>query len=135
MDQSDLLRQLSSDIREFRSEINAKVDTISTKLSDLDKQQSIQGKDIEFIKQEDSKQNKLLDEHIEGVNQVREQNQLMKDTLLATFQAKATELEKRLKKLEGPGQWLKQTLWLIVTAGSIAYAIYYVSQLIHLLPK
>lgn len=131
----ELLKQVVTSLREFRTEVNGQLTNQSAQIANIDKQQVAQGKDIEFMKQEDLRQNKLLEEHIEGVKQVREQNTLMKESLLTTFQSKATELEKRIKKLEGPGQWLKQTLWIIATAGAVAYALYHINLLLHILPK
>lgn len=135
MDQKGLLQEVISTLRDFRKETSEGISSLAEKVAHLDKQVSLQAKDIEFIKQEDAKQNKLLDEHIEGVRQVREQNLALKENIMLEMQKKNSELEKRIKKLESPWQWVKTTLWLVGVLGALAYALYQIAQLIQILPK
>jgi hypothetical protein len=133
MKDNDLLIQIAANLTDFRKEINNKVDSLATKVANLDKQTALQAKDIEFIKQEDAQQNKLLEEHIAGVKEVRNQNILLKEQLWMEIQSKNEALEKRVKKLEKPGEWLKTTIWLMVTLGGAAYGIYQILEFLQIL--
>ena len=108
--------------------VNKKLDDLTGSVASLDKQQALQAQEIAFIKKEDAEQNKLLAEHIEGTKQVREQNNLVKESMLAALQSTKEELEKRIKKLESPINWLKQTGTVILGAGALAYAIHQIEK-------
>jgi len=135
MEDTQLLRQVAEDIRDFRQEVNSKLDSLGHQVSELDKQVSVQAKEIEFIKKEDIRTNNSLEEHIAGVQELRSQNLLLKDQFYHILEEKNSALDARIKKLESPIQWLKQTGWLIVGTGSIAYALYYILHFVQSLPK
>lgn len=134
-DDSELLHQLIESFKESRNETTAKLDALLTKSADLDKQLAILSKETEFIKREDMRQNELIAEHIAGVKEVRNQNVLLRDEFTQLLQSMNTSLESRIKKLEGPREWIKNTLYLVLTVGGVAYAVFHVIELYKSLPK
>lgn len=135
MEDNELLKQLAQSVKEFRNETSLKLDTIKSSVSELDKQVALLSKETEYIKREDARQNELIAEHIAGVKEVRVQNGLIREELTHSLQAFASSLESRIKKLEGPREWIKNTLYLVLTVGGVAYALFHIIELYKSLPK
>lgn len=145
-----LIKTLYSEFRDFRRENNEKLDLVSTQVNKIEKNQALMAKDIEMVKREDElqnqiigKQQKILDEHVQGTIQVREQNnmrykeiiaRLEDEKLLRDDQIKVLRTEKELLKkevdiLKRPQMWIKMTLWILTSVGVVTGAIWGVIRL------
>lgn len=127
----ELIKEIASELRSFRSESNKKIDSISQEVNSIKTNQALMSKDIEFIREEDAHQNKLLDEHIEGVKQVREQN--IQNSRLLTERLESEKhnllsiidtLKGEVERLKAPIKWVKGTLLVFTSIGVISGAIY-----------
>lgn len=92
--------------------LNSKVDLSTQKLQS----------EIEKINKLDEQQNKILDEHIAGVNTLKKMHELQKE-----------EVRKRLQELEKPREWLKTTRKGILWLGGIAAALYSILRLLEVI--
>ena len=101
----EILGKISSQVADTQvclEKLNNKVDLSTQKLQS----------EIEKINQLDEQQNKILDEHIAGVNTLKEMHTLQKN-----------EVGARLKDLEKPREWLKMTRKGILWLGGLAAAV------------
>lgn len=130
METNELLSLMSADIRDFRKEVISKLDSLTSNVAELDKQISVQAKEIEFIKQEDVRTNTSLEEHIAGVKELRAQNILLKDQFYSALEEKNQTLERRIRKLESPREWIKGSLWVIGVLTAIAYLASLILQIV-----
>lgn len=101
----EILEQISEQVgKTFAGldKLNSKVDLSTQKLQS----------EVEKINQLDEQQNRILDEHIAGVN-----------TLKAMHLEQREAIHKRLSELEKPREWLKMTrkglIWLAGTAAAV----------------
>lgn len=114
-----LLSRMMDEQRDARTE-NMKA------FSDLDKKVDLHIQRTEYelknIHEQDAIQNKLLDQHIEGVN-----------TLKRIYDAHDASNNTRFEKLEKPREWIKTTTRIIIWLGGIGTAVVAVVEMIRFL--
>lgn len=103
-----------------------KSDRQNESLAALDKKIELHIQSTEYelrrINEQDDVQNRLLDEHISGVN-----------TLKNIHFSYAKDTDARLDTLETPRKWIKTSFKLFLTIGGIASAIAGIMKLFHLI--
>ncbi|MCG3175360.1 MAG: hypothetical protein MOGMAGMI_00289 [Candidatus Omnitrophica bacterium] len=127
---------MSSDIKDIYS----KLTSISISCAKIETQVEGLQRDVEDIKNEDSKQNQLLAEHILGVktnmarlNEEIETRRLLIHQLELENNKKHLDLEQRLKEVEFLPNFIKSTFTIIKWSGASAAAIFAIWKLIDLL--
>jgi hypothetical protein len=107
----EILSRISNQVNSTQlclDKLNSKVDLSTQKLQS----------EIEKINKLDEQQNRMLDEHIAGVNTLKKIHELQKE-----------EVGKRLKELEKPREWLKTTRKGVLWLGGIAASVYSILKL------
>jgi len=127
---NEVLKELINELKDFRSECNEKIDSLNEKVSNFSINQALIRKDIEFMKEEDKQQNKLLDEHIEGIDQIHEYNTQNLKEFSEKMENERNELKEEIEKLKAPRKWIKGTMWLLTALGIISGAIYAIIRII-----
>ena len=116
-------RERSERHLEVLAKISSQVDHTQKCLDMLDQKVDLSVKKLEAeivaINRLDEQQNRILEEHIAGVNTLKEMHELQKKEVAA-----------RLAELEKPGEWLKMTRKGILWLGGIAAAITTILKLI-----
>lgn len=101
---------------EFKSYVTEKLDNISTTVGSLDKKLDLHIQstvyELKAIHRLDEQQNKLIDQHIEGVK-----------TLKSMIDRNETNNEGRFQKLEEPRKLWSLSVKLFVGVGSVGAAI------------
>ena len=127
---SDILKDSMRESRErnerhleILAKISVQVDHTQKCLDMLDQKVDLSVKKLESeiiaINKLDEQQNKILEEHIAGVNTLKQMHELQKKEVAA-----------RLAELEKPGEWLKMTRKGILWLGGIAAALAAILKLI-----
>lgn len=100
-----------------------KVQEISERTARMEVQQQHMEYDLNFIKEEDRKQNELLAEHIQGTvtNRARLDLEIENRKFL---QSKVDEAEERIERLEAFPKFLKSFKAVIIYSAAVIAAIY-----------
>lgn len=106
-----------------------RISEVSERTARMETKMDVMEKDIEFIKEEDRKQNELLDQHIQGVktntSRLEEEKRARE---LAEIQ-----LKKRVDKLEESPKFWGALKTRVLQAGGIAAALYTILKLLEVL--
>lgn len=123
-----------SEDRELLLKISDKLDNLSQNMHELDKKLAIETlvikNELEEIKKLDAVQNEILDEHHKRSDQLERDNKLREESLKLEILKFRVDIDKRLKKLESPVQWIKGSWKVLLGIGMGAAAIYAVLQLL-----
>lgn len=110
----------------FLQRIEGKSNDVHLALAHMDKKLDLHIQKTEFelkqINKMDEVQNKLLDQHIEGVN-----------TLKLIHDEHVKENNLRFSKLEAPRRWFRDSLKILISLGALAGAVAGFMKLFHLL--
>lgn len=106
-----------------------KMTEVSERTARIETKMEVMEKDIEFIKDEDRKQNDLLDQHIAGV---KTNTSRLEEEKLARQSAEKL-IENRLNSLEESPKFWKSLAKRITGAGAVAGAIYGIMKLLEYL--
>lgn len=113
------------EIKTLLIRLASKADETKDSIACLDKKLDLHIQKTEYelkrINELDDVQNRLLDQHIEGVN-----------TLKKMYEAHEADDLERFQKLEAPRRWAQFTVKVFITVGSIAAAVAGIAKLLQL---